>query len=182
MFWGFLALSSLISKIPTLCTLTMSECVLSEKCVNLVASGLLQALKPNTGAQQLHLVSIDFSGNPLKDVCAFTVLFFSLSFCLWFWCCESFRGYSAFGTLRLSMSCLFPSHKKYALVLAGSSEPFKLLPEEHKLHFLHAVSLMVLSKWVELAAVFVCYDRKKDVFCGGILLRREAILKTEWNH
>uniref|UniRef100_A0A914RVW6 Uncharacterized protein n=1 Tax=Parascaris equorum TaxID=6256 RepID=A0A914RVW6_PAREQ len=33
----------------------MSECVLSEKCVNLVASGLLQALKPNTGAQQLHL-------------------------------------------------------------------------------------------------------------------------------
>ncbi|VDK48015.1 unnamed protein product [Anisakis simplex] len=64
---GFVTLSSLISRVSTLRSLTLSECIISEKCVNLVASGLLQALKPNTGAQQLHLVAIDFSGNPLKD-------------------------------------------------------------------------------------------------------------------
>uniref|UniRef100_F1KRJ3 Leucine-rich repeat-containing protein 16A n=1 Tax=Ascaris suum TaxID=6253 RepID=F1KRJ3_ASCSU len=157
---GFLALSSLISKIPTLCTLTMSECVLSEKCVNLVASGLLQALKPNTGAQQLHLVSIDFSGNPLKDELNELQQLISI--------CTSLRSIN-FSDTGFNIDKLWPSLKfgglqLETLKLAGcqSGRRNKDSAQNMKEYFSTAVDL----KHIDFANTVMCPDLLKALLLG----------------
>lgn len=65
---GFVALSSLLSKLPSLQSLTLSECAMSEKNVNQVCYGILQGIKANTIPECKFLATLDFSGNNLKDV------------------------------------------------------------------------------------------------------------------
>ncbi|CAG9529719.1 unnamed protein product [Cercopithifilaria johnstoni] len=64
---GFAALSSLLSKLTSLQSLTLSECAMSEKSVNQVCYGILQGIKANTIPECKFLATLDFSGNSLKD-------------------------------------------------------------------------------------------------------------------
>lgn len=64
---GFVALSSLLSKLTSLQSLTLSECAMSEKSVNQVCCGILQGIKANTIPDCKFLSTLDFSGNNLKD-------------------------------------------------------------------------------------------------------------------
>ncbi|EFO22296.2 leucine Rich Repeat family protein [Loa loa] len=62
---GFIALSSLLSKLTSLHSLTLSECAMTEKSVNQICYGILQGIKSNTDCK--FLATLDFSGNNLKD-------------------------------------------------------------------------------------------------------------------
>ncbi|VDM49547.1 unnamed protein product [Toxocara canis] len=157
---GFILLSSLISKISTLHALTMSECVVSEKCVNLVASGLLQALKPNTGAQQLHLVSVDFSGNPLKDELNDLQQLISI--------CTSLRSINlsdtGFNIDKLWPSLKFGGLQLETLKLAGcqSGRRNKDSVQNMKEYFSTAVDL----KHIDFANTVMCPDLLKALLLG----------------
>lgn len=63
-----MTLSSVLSKLASLQSLTFSDCGLSERSVNQVCCGILQGIKTSTVPDCKLLVSLDFSGNTLKDV------------------------------------------------------------------------------------------------------------------
>ncbi|MFH4973889.1 hypothetical protein AB6A40_000598 [Gnathostoma spinigerum] len=76
---GISLLCTALSKMPTLRSLCLSECALSEKSINHLSSGLMQGLKPNGGSSCLQLVSVDLSGNSLKDDASELLQLLSLS-------------------------------------------------------------------------------------------------------
>ncbi|VDN18460.1 unnamed protein product [Gongylonema pulchrum] len=64
---SFVALSSVFPKLTSLQSLTLAECALSEKIINQVCCGILQGIRANATPDCKHFVSLDFSGNTLKD-------------------------------------------------------------------------------------------------------------------
>ncbi|KAK0424292.1 hypothetical protein QR680_008595 [Steinernema hermaphroditum] len=64
---GFQQLSQVLPKLISLRAIHFAECGLSEKCVNLMATGLQHALTPSKTSQQLQLATIDLAGNNLKE-------------------------------------------------------------------------------------------------------------------
>uniref|UniRef100_A0A0N5B0S5 CARMIL_C domain-containing protein n=1 Tax=Syphacia muris TaxID=451379 RepID=A0A0N5B0S5_9BILA len=64
-------------------SLILSDCAITEKSINLLGAGLLQAVQPNNELQQLQITCLDFSGNTIKDEANDLLQFMSL--------CENLR-------------------------------------------------------------------------------------------
>ncbi|TKR93236.1 hypothetical protein L596_007730 [Steinernema carpocapsae] len=75
---GFQQFSQTLPKLTSLKSIHFAECGLSDKCVNLMATGLQHALTPSKSSQQLQLNTIDLAGNNLKEDTPELISFLSL--------------------------------------------------------------------------------------------------------
>ncbi|VDD93574.1 unnamed protein product [Enterobius vermicularis] len=82
--FSFLALNALLSKLSHLRSVTLSECGITEKTVNVIAAGLMQGIKPNDGLKEVQISCLDLSGNTIRDDVNDFLQFLSL--------CESLRS------------------------------------------------------------------------------------------
>uniref|UniRef100_A0A915PT12 CARMIL pleckstrin homology domain-containing protein n=1 Tax=Setaria digitata TaxID=48799 RepID=A0A915PT12_9BILA len=140
---GFVALSSLLSKLTTLQSLTLSECAMSEKSVNQVCYGILQGIKANTVPDCKLLATLDFSGNNLKDDVSDLLQLLSL--------CISLRVLNLSGTGinidKLWASLIYGGLQLEILKLAGcqAGRRSKESAQQMKEYFSTAVSLKQLD-------------------------------------